>query len=153
MKKICVLGAGLVGKAMAIDLSKQYKVTSVDINQNSIKNLNSKNIQTICGDISDDSFLKKTISPFDLVIGAVPGFMGYKMLKNVIKYKKNIVDISFFPEDPFTLNNLAIKKNVTAVVDYILSSPNDEDFSIPSKSVMQGTNSIQLDNTKEDTLK
>jgi len=117
MKKICVLGAGLVGKAIAIDLSKQHKVTSVDINQNSLKKLNSENIQTICGDILDDSFVKKTISSFDLVIGAVPGFMGYKMLKNVIKSKKNIIDISFFPEDPFTLNNLAIKNNVTAIID------------------------------------
>ena len=31
MKRIVVLGAGLVGSAMAIDLSKNFEVTSVDI--------------------------------------------------------------------------------------------------------------------------
>ena len=31
MKKIIILGAGMVGKAMAIDLSTEYKVKSVDI--------------------------------------------------------------------------------------------------------------------------
>lgn len=36
---------------------------------------------------------------FDLVIGAVPGFMGFKTLKTVIEAGKNIVDISFMPED------------------------------------------------------
>jgi len=30
---------------------------------------------------------------------------------------KNIVDISFFPEDPFELDKLAKENNVTAVVD------------------------------------
>jgi len=32
MKKIVVLGAGLVGKAIAIDLAKTFDVTTVDIN-------------------------------------------------------------------------------------------------------------------------
>ena len=31
-KKIVVLGAGLVGGAMAIDMAKDHEVTSVDIN-------------------------------------------------------------------------------------------------------------------------
>ena len=32
-KKVTVLGAGLVGKAIAVDLAKKYDVTSVDINE------------------------------------------------------------------------------------------------------------------------
>ena len=32
MKNVIVLGAGLIGKAIAIDLCKEYRVTSVDIN-------------------------------------------------------------------------------------------------------------------------
>ena len=57
------------------------------------------------------------ISDFDLVVGAVPGFMGYKMMKDVIEAKKNIVDISFYLEDPFGLDELAKKNNVIAVMD------------------------------------
>jgi 3-hydroxyacyl-CoA dehydrogenase len=36
-KKIIVLGAGLVGKAMAIDLATDFDVTSVDINEEALK--------------------------------------------------------------------------------------------------------------------
>ena len=51
------------------------------------------------------------------MVGAVPGFMGYQMLQTVIEGGKNIVDISFFPEDPFDLDELAKQKNVIAVMD------------------------------------
>jgi saccharopine dehydrogenase-like NADP-dependent oxidoreductase len=117
MKKIIVLGAGLVGGVMAEDLSKNHEVTSVDISQKNLDKLKSKNIKKICLDISKSEFLKNVIKDFDLVIGAVPGFMGYKMMQDVIEAKKNIVDISFYPEDPFRLDELAKKNNVVAVMD------------------------------------
>ena len=40
----------------------------------------------------------------DLVVGAVPGFMGFATLKRVIEAGKDVVDISFFPEDAFLLD-------------------------------------------------
>ena len=117
MKKIIVLGAGLVGGVMAEDLSKNHEVTSVDISQKNLDKLKSNNIKKICLDISKSKSLKNVIKDFDLVIGAVPGFMGYKMMQDVIYAKKNIVDISFYPEDPFGLDELAKKNNVVAVMD------------------------------------
>ena len=117
MKKIIVLGAGLVGGVMAEDLSKDHDVTSVDISKKNLNNLKSKNIKKICLDVSESESLKNLIKEFDLVIGAVPGFMGYKMMQDVIEAKKNIVDISFYPEDPFGLDDLAKKNNVVAVMD------------------------------------
>ena len=117
MKKIIVLGAGLVGGVMAEDLSKNHEVTSVDISQKNLDKLKSNNIKKICLDISKSESLKNVIKDFDLVIGAVPGFMGYKMMQDVIDAKKNIVDISFYPEDPFGLDELAKKNNVVAVMD------------------------------------
>ncbi|MFL2575407.1 MAG: saccharopine dehydrogenase family protein [Flavobacteriales bacterium] len=117
MKKIIVLGAGLVGGVMAEDLSKNHEVTSVDISQKNLDKLKSNNIKKICLDISKSKSLKNVIKDFDLVIGAVPGFMGYKMMQDVIEAKKNIVDISFYPEDPFGLDELAKKNNVVAVMD------------------------------------
>lgn len=115
MAKIVVLGAGLVGSVMAEDLSVQHEVTSVDISEKNLSNL--KGVQTICADISETSTLQKIIKDYDLVIGAVPGFMGYKMMKDVIEAGKNIVDISFYPEDPFGLDELAKEKGVVAVMD------------------------------------
>ena len=116
MKKIVVLGAGLVGGVMAQDLAKDHQVTTIDISQDNLDKLDS-NISKICADISDTSILHKYIKDCDLVIGAVPGFMGYKMMKDVISAGKNIVDISFYPEDPFGLDKLAKEKNVIAVMD------------------------------------
>jgi saccharopine dehydrogenase-like NADP-dependent oxidoreductase len=43
--------------------------------------------------------------------------MGFDALKNIIKAGKNVVDISFFPENPFSLDSSAKKNNVTAIVD------------------------------------
>lgn len=117
MKKIVVLGAGLVGKAMAIDLSKNFDVTSVDINQLPLSELSSVGIKTQKADISNATILASLIQPFDLVVGSVPGFMGFETCKTVIEAGKNMVDISFFPEDPFLLDELAKENNVTIVTD------------------------------------
>jgi len=117
MKKITVLGAGRVGSAIAIDLAKKFDVLSIDINESNFELLNSQNVTTKKGDATDVSFLKTVVSESDIVISAVPGFLGYQTLKNLIELQKDIVDISFFAEDPFTLNELAIKNKVTAVID------------------------------------
>jgi len=53
----------------------------------------------------------------DLAISAVPGFMGFETLLKIIKTGTNVVDIAFFPEDPFPLNEFAKEQNVTAVID------------------------------------
>ncbi len=115
MANIIVLGAGLVGGVMAKDLAKKHNVTSVDISQKNLDKLGE--INTICTDISDTQKLQNLIKDFDLVVGAVPGFMGYKMMKDVIEAGKNIVDISFYPEDPFGLDKLAKENGVVAVMD------------------------------------
>jgi len=117
MKKVIVLGAGLVGRTIAIELSKDYPVTAVDSNSIRLKNLKDKKVKTLKADLSSDSEIKKIIKNYDLVICALPGFMGFKTLKSIIKAGKNVVDISFFPEDPFLLDELAKNKNVTAIVD------------------------------------
>jgi lysine 6-dehydrogenase len=117
MHKIVVLGAGLVGKAMAIDLAKSFDVTSVDINEEALANLQVRGIKTITADLLNINALASIISNFDLVIGAVPGFMGLQTALTAAEVGKNMVDISFFPEDPFQLDDLAKKNNVTIVTD------------------------------------
>jgi lysine 6-dehydrogenase len=117
MKKIIILGAGLVGKAMAIDLAKKFDVTSTDINEDALKEVEKQGVKTQKLDFSNLQSLADAIKPFDLVVGAVPGFMGFQTVKTVIETGKNMVDISFFPEDPFLLDDLAKKHNVTVVTD------------------------------------
>ncbi|MCK4309101.1 MAG: saccharopine dehydrogenase NADP-binding domain-containing protein, partial [Candidatus Atribacteria bacterium] len=68
-------------------------------------------------DLSNSSDIKKIVADKDIVIGAVPGFLGFNMLRSVIEAGKNIVDISFMAENTLSLDELAKKKGVTAVVD------------------------------------
>lgn len=117
MKKIIVLGAGLVGKAMAIDLSKNFDVTSADVNLDALNNVALQGIKTLQVDFTDLQLLKSVIQPFDLIVGAVPGFLGFQTVRAVIEAGKSMVDISFFPEDPFLLDTLARQKGVTVITD------------------------------------
>ncbi|MEP6927601.1 MAG: saccharopine dehydrogenase C-terminal domain-containing protein [Ginsengibacter sp.] len=116
---IAVLGAGMVGKSMAIDLAKEHSVTSVDVNEKNLhelKKLNDK-INIIQADLRSYSSYKNLLESFELIITAVPGFMGFNTLKTVIECGKNIADISFFPEDVLELDTLAKEKNVTVITD------------------------------------
>jgi len=36
MKKITVLGAGMVGSAIALDLAQNYQITSIDVNEENL---------------------------------------------------------------------------------------------------------------------
>jgi len=117
MKKIAVLGAGMVGSAIALDLKNNFEVTAIDNDSTKLSKLKSRGITTIKSDISDSDNLKKLLTEFDLIVGSVPGHIGFKTVKTVIEAGKDIVDISFFPEDPFELDKLAKDNNVTAIVD------------------------------------
>ncbi len=117
MQKITVLGAGMVGRAMAIDLARDYEVTSADLSATNLKKLESYGIHTRQTNLWDAHNIREVIAGADLVVGAVPGFMGFQTLKTVIEAGKNCVDISFFDEDLFLLDELAREKGVTAVMD------------------------------------
>ncbi|GDX52843.1 saccharopine reductase [Bacteroidota bacterium] len=117
-KKIVVLGAGMVGRTIAKDLATDYKVLSADISDENLSQLkNIANIQTQKANLTDEKIISDLIQDADCVVGAVPGFMGFETLKTILKNKKQVVDISFFPEDAFLLDELAKQNSVTAIVD------------------------------------
>ncbi len=120
MSRIVVLGCGAVGKYMAIDLCKApgCEVISVDVNREELEQLAREHpIRTRVEDLSTAEGVMRAVEDADIVIGSVPHAIGYKMIESVIRAGKNIVDISYFPEDPFGLDDLAKEKGVTAVVD------------------------------------
>jgi saccharopine dehydrogenase-like NADP-dependent oxidoreductase len=117
---VIVLGCGLVGRPMAIDLAndKSFNVTVADISKKNLGRIPTNlSIKKIEKDISNPDQLKSLLKDYDIVVNAVPGFMGFNTLKEIIKSKKNVVDIAFFAENPFELDELAKQNNVTAVVD------------------------------------
>lgn len=119
MQKIAVLGAGLVGAAVARDLATAFEVTAVDRRGDALmRTFAGTRVQPLEADLSDAAALESLVAPFDLVVGALPGHMGYRVLESVIRAGKDVVDIAFFPEDPFGLDALARERGVTAVVDF-----------------------------------
>lgn len=118
--QVIVLGAGLVGAPMAIDLAKDagFDVAVADLSrENLAKFAGLEAISTIQKDLSDQDTVKKLVQDYDMVLSAVPGFMGFQTLKAIIEAGKNVIDIAFFPEDLFELDELAKKNNVIAVSD------------------------------------
>ncbi len=119
---VIILGAGLVGGPMALDLAKdsEFAVTVADINAEALQRLTERDrsIRTVTTDLgSDPGRIAPLVAGFDMVINAMPGFMGFQTLKAVIEAGKNVVDIAFFIEDPFELDELARRNNVTAIMD------------------------------------
>lgn len=118
--KILVLGAGLVGGPMAMDLARdgEFEVTSADISAEALLKLRGfPGIQTIKADLGDLPELVALANGFDLVVSAVPGYMGYRTLETLIECRKNVVDIAFFPEDMFGLDEKAKANGVTVICD------------------------------------
>jgi len=118
---VIILGAGLVGGPMALDLANDpgFDVTVADIDEQALARLVEREprLATVVADLSAPATIRKLVESHDLVLSAVPGFMGYQTLKAVIEARRNVVDIAFFSEDPFDLDDLARANGVTAIVD------------------------------------
>jgi len=118
--RLTVLGAGLVGSAIVKDLSQDagFDVTVIDINQRTLSKLEAEApIKGVQADLGASERIPELIADAELVVCAVPGFMGFQTLEQIIKAGKDVVDISFFGEDPFLLDDLAKENGVTAVTD------------------------------------
>jgi saccharopine dehydrogenase-like NADP-dependent oxidoreductase len=118
MKKVIVLGGGMVGSAIAAELCEEFEVTIADKNAKRLKYLKILYpVKTVVWDFAEDLSINDLVKNFNLVICAVPGHIGFETLRAIISVGKDVVDISFFDRDPFELDELAKVMNVTAVVD------------------------------------
>ncbi len=118
--RVVVLGAGRVGRVIARDLAALdgWQVTVADVSRQALAELETLGgIATVRADLQRPDEIARVVAEHELVIGAVPGPMGYATLEAVIRAGVNIVDISFFEEDPFPLDELAREREVIAVMD------------------------------------
>lgn len=117
--KIIVLGAGLVGKAMALDLASEpgFSLTSVDVKPEALAELAAAGIKTIQRNLSQPETISEIVRDYDLVINAVPGYLGFQSLRACLEAGRKVVDISFFPENPMELEPVARGHKLTAAVD------------------------------------
>jgi len=119
--KVIILGAGLVGAPMAIDLNRdgKFEVTVADYSDDALNSAKAKcpELSIIQKDLSNPQDVTALVSDYDLVINAVPGFMGFETAKAIIKAGKHCTCIAFYEEDPFELDQLAKENDVTMIMD------------------------------------
>ena len=119
--KVIILGAGLVGAPIAIDLGTddKFKVTVADFSEEALYKVKARcpQLSTIHIDLSNPDNVMSLVSNYDLVVNAVPGFMGFETAKAIIKAGKNSTCIAFYEEDPFELDGLARQKDVIMIMD------------------------------------
>lgn len=114
--KIAVIGTGMIGRLIAVELSKKYQVYAIDNNLNNLNLLIEYNPDIITRkiDILENEFL--TDLRVDLVVNCVPGFMGFETSKRILE-KKTCVDISFMAEDCYELEGYANKAGTALYPD------------------------------------
>jgi saccharopine dehydrogenase-like NADP-dependent oxidoreductase len=117
--RIVVMGVGRIGGAIARDLvrSGAGQITAVDLSADALAPLAGEGIQIHRADLADRARVAAIAAEHDLVIGAGPASLGFATLKTVVDRGRNVVDISFFAEDPFILDELARERGAVAVVD------------------------------------
>jgi lysine 6-dehydrogenase len=116
--RIVLLGAGRVGAGIARDLASEFDVTVVDASSQNLDRLrNVAELRLAHADVSNDADLKRLVEPADFVVGAMPGPLGFAVLRGVLEARKNVVDISFFEEDAFALDELAVANGCITIVD------------------------------------
>jgi len=119
VSRILVLGGGLVGRVIARDLAreKDLHVTVADAAQATRARLEAEGLPALALDLGDDAAVRQAVAAADVVVGAAPGHMGFRLLRLVIEAGKPYADIAFMPEDFLELDGLARERGVTAVVD------------------------------------
>ncbi len=148
-KKAIVLGNGLVGSLMALDLAADdgYSVTVCDANEERLKATAAKangRVATRCDvDFKSAASITEAVKGYDLAIGAVPGSMGFTMLEAVIRAGVSLSDISFMAEDYRQLDSLAKQHGVTTFEDVGVAPG--------SSSVLIGYACSQLDEVEDVT--
>ena len=119
MKRVTVLGGGMVGWTCAMDLARigALEVTLVDSRQAVLERAQARGVATLCADLSSPAATTQVVADADVVLGALPSALGLQTLRAVIDAGKTYCDISFMPEDARQLHDLARERGVCAVTD------------------------------------
>lgn len=120
-KKVVVLGAGMVGAAMARDLAADagLRVDVADVRAEALERVSgqARGLGRVRADLGDPLAVRRLVAGYDLVVGALPSVIGFQTLRAVIEAGRDLVDISFMPENALLLDALAREHGTTAVVD------------------------------------
>ena len=119
-KRVVVLGAGMVGAAIARDLADDagLRVDVADLRLDSLERVAERaRVGKVRADLGSPDAVRRLVAGYDLVVGALPSVIGFETVRTVIEAGRDVVDISFMPENALLLDPLARERGVTAVVD------------------------------------
>ena len=114
---IAVIGTGMVGRLIAVELSNEHHIYAIDNNINNLSKLTKYNDKIITKkiDIRNEPFLD-SLEDTEIIVNCVPGFMGFETSKKILE-KKTCVDISFMPEDCNELKTITEKAKTALYPD------------------------------------
>ena len=122
--KALVVGCGNIGSVAAEDLARTMKSAEVVVADNDktraeavAKKIGTENISSITLNVSDHEKTLKTLKNYDVILGFLPGKLGYRFIETCIDAGKDLVDVSYMAENPLELNSKAVKAGVTIVPD------------------------------------
>ncbi len=118
------MGHGNIGSAVAADLAESMpsaEVTMVGISlreaQKAAAAIRRENVTGMKVDARDRRELVSALAKCDLIVGALPGDVGYHSVEAAIEAGVSMVDISYMPENPLKLKKVAEMAGVTVVPD------------------------------------
>jgi lysine 6-dehydrogenase len=118
--RVTVLGAGLIGRVIARELASEEgsTISVYDADPDALERVGRETRASIHqADLSRPDVVASAVADADAVVGALPGALGFSMLRAVIEAGRPVADISFSGEDPLQLEALARERGATAVVD------------------------------------
>lgn len=146
MTKIGIIGGGNVGSFVASYLKKHgFEPKILDLSEERAKSLGGMlkcDWSTV--DVRSEEGLGKALNDVDLVVNAVPGSTGYQAVRNIVKQGFNVIDVSFFPEDPSSIDELAKEKGVTAIVDVGIAPGLSNMLTGAGKSMLGGMTELKI---------
>jgi len=120
--KVLILGCGNIGSVATQDFAESMSSVEVFVADKNMvrakevaKAIGADNVAGIQLNASSYNELVHTLETFDLVMGFLPGDLGYRLLEACVDVGKNLVDVSYMPENPLTLNDEAARADATII--------------------------------------
>jgi len=124
---ILVIGAGMMGRAIAHDLHKFSKFEKITISDRAKETLESakkfladKKINYELLDVRDEEKVKENFKKYDIVVSAIPYHFNYFLTKTAIDTNTHFIDLggnNTIVEKQLKLSDSAEKNNVTVIPD------------------------------------
>lgn len=147
--KILVLGAGMMGRAIAFDLQAHSdfdKITIADKSRSTIKSaedfLKNKKISFDKIDVENTDEVRKKFECYDVVISAIPYYYNYELTKIAIQTKTHFLDLggnNTIVNKQRSLDKQAKENNVTVIPDCGLAPGL---VSVVVKDIVESFNSV-----------